>query len=78
MSLIDAASKNVDEDIARLLKEKEKLNEMLALANKISDDSEAKLEQLLDEKKKLDEKKVKKMKQLLDGHLVKNLSSTSK
>lgn len=72
LSLTDAASKNVDEDIARLLKEKEKLNEMLALANKKFDDSEAKLKQLLDEKKE------KKMKQLLDDYLVKNVPSTSK
>ena len=77
LSSTDAASKNVDEDIARLLKEKEKLNEMLALANKKSDDSEAKLKKLLDEKKKLDEKKEKKMKQLLDDYLVKNVPSTS-
>ena len=47
----DAAS-NVDEDIAKFLKEQEKLNEMMALVNKKSENSETMLKLLPDEKMK--------------------------
>ena len=46
----DASSKSVHEDIEKLLKEMEQLKEMIALANKKSDDSQVKLKRLREEK----------------------------
>ena len=67
----DSASKNVEDDIAKLMEEREKLSEMLAFANKKSEESEARLKALLDQKKEVDSKKEKKMKNLLTDFLLK-------
>ena len=42
------AASNVDEDIAKSLKEREKLNKMIAFANKKSENSETRLKVLPD------------------------------